>query len=172
MVFHVFCDARGAPTQLAWLATSAALALHGRRSLGIVRSRRPIAAASGCEWAVPAVTGDVTLVRAGAWELRRSMLTNGEQSPMAGLGEARGAADDVLSGCCRYYLKMDVEKACRARAIASAGPFGIAQAERCCYHRSENFFAPLLVPCAAAEPGCCLNAIAMFRRGEHARIRQ
>ena len=105
------------------------------------------------EWASANITGDVTLVQAGAWnEDTVKCFTDqaGRQSRVAGQGKETQmrALDSVLSGRPCTYLKMDVEGAER-EAIAGAEKTIRQYAPKlnvAAYHRSEDFFQlPLLI---------------------------
>ena len=105
------------------------------------------------EWASANITGDVTLVQAGAWnEDTVKCFTDqaGRQSRVAGQGKETQmrALDSVLSGRLCTYLKMDVEGAER-EAIAGAEKTIRQYAPKlnvAAYHRSEDFFQlPLLI---------------------------
>ena len=105
------------------------------------------------EWASANITGDVTLVQAGAWnEDTVKYFTDqaGRQSRVAGQGKETQmrALDSVLSGRPCTYLKMDVEGAER-EAIAGAEKTIRQYAPKlniAAYHRSEDFFQlPLLI---------------------------
>lgn len=105
------------------------------------------------EWASANITGDVTLVQAGAWnEDTVKCFTDqaGRQSRVAGQGKETQmrALDSVLSGRPCTYLKMDVEGAER-EAIAGAENTIRQYAPKlniAAYHRSEDFFQlPLLI---------------------------
>ena len=99
------------------------------------------------------ITGNVTLVQAGAWnEDTVKCFTDqaGRQSRVAGQGKETQmrALDSVLSGRPCTYLKMDVEGAER-EAIAGAEKTIRQYAPKlniAAYHRSEDFFQlPLLI---------------------------
>ena len=105
------------------------------------------------EWASANITGDVTLVQAGAWnEDTVKCFTDqaGRQSRVAGQGKETQmrALDSVLNGRPCTYLKMDVEGAER-EAIAGAEKTIRQYAPKlnvAAYHRSEDFFQlPLLI---------------------------
>ena len=104
------------------------------------------------EWASANITGDVTLVQAGAWnEDTVKCFTDqaGRQSRVAGQGKETQmrALDSVLSGRACTYLKMDVEGAER-EAIAGAENTIRQYAPKlniAAYHRSEDFFQLLLL---------------------------
>ena len=105
------------------------------------------------EWADANLTGDVTLVQAGAWnEDTVQCFTDqaGRQSRVAKQGRETQmrALDSVLNGHPCTYLKMDVEGAER-EAIAGAAQTIRQYAPKlniAAYHRSEDFFElPLLL---------------------------
>lgn len=125
------------------------------------------------EWASANITGDVTLVQAGAWnEDTVKCFTDqaGRQSRVAGQGKETQmrALDSVLSGRPCTYLKMDVEGAER-EAIAGAektirqyapklniAPITAVRISFSCRCSSMR--------CSRAT-GCICVTILMFRRG-------
>lgn len=105
------------------------------------------------EWAGANLSGDVTLVQAGAWdrdEVRCFSDEAGRQSHVANKGRETQmrALDSVLGGRACTYLKMDVEGAER-EAIAGASQTICNFAPKlniAAYHRSEDFFElPLVI---------------------------
>ena len=104
-------------------------------------------------WAEDSLSGDVTLVQAGAWHEDTVQCFSdqaGRQSRVAARGRetAMRALDSVLAGRPCTYLKMDVEGAER-EAIAGAAQTIRQYRPRlniAAYHRSADFFQlPLLI---------------------------